>query len=164
VPSSLNWSETSNWSGGVAPSGSVGTLEFPALPDCPGTATCYYSGNDISGTSANEISIDDGVPVDVGLPTSEQAITLGAGGLTAAPSTNDNGSFARWGIPLTLGADQTWSITGGAKSEGLMTVKLTQTGRRLLNRAQQLDMIATASFTPTGGSTVTRRKSFRLRR
>jgi Spy/CpxP family protein refolding chaperone len=34
-PASGNWSSGANWQGGVAPSGTVGTLSFPATP-CPG--------------------------------------------------------------------------------------------------------------------------------
>ncbi|MEA2469250.1 MAG: hypothetical protein QOE38_248, partial [Thermoleophilaceae bacterium] len=47
------WSNTSNWAGGVAPSGSVGTLTFPMLTSAactasPPTATCLTSNNDIA--------------------------------------------------------------------------------------------------------------------
>lgn len=121
VPNARNWSETTNWSGGVAPSRSVGTLKFPALPGCPSTDACFASGNDISGITANAISIDDGVPYQVGFgaPSSEPAVTLGGGGLTAAPAADDTGPFASWDIPLMLDANQTWSITGGPTTSGL---------------------------------------------
>lgn len=81
-----NWSNGGNW-GGTAPSGSVGTLAFPALtsPACtanPPTATCHQSNNDVSGLNVSALSIDDGV----GYQISGKAITLGAGGITASPS------------------------------------------------------------------------------
>ncbi|HEY5318825.1 MAG TPA: Ig-like domain repeat protein [Solirubrobacteraceae bacterium] len=106
-----NWSVGTNW-GGTAPSGSVGTLSFPALTGC---TTCYQSSNDVTGLSANAISIDDGVPYDI----TGDGLTLGAGGITAAPSASDTGSNADIGLPLTLGAPQTWSITGGSSSQQL---------------------------------------------
>ncbi|HWF35663.1 MAG TPA: Ig-like domain repeat protein [Solirubrobacteraceae bacterium] len=104
-----NWSAAGNW-GGAAPSGSVGTLTFPALGSC---STCYSSVNDVSGVSANAISIDDSVPYQI----AGNGLTLGAGGITAAPSTAASG--ANITLPLTLGAPQTWSITGGASSQQL---------------------------------------------
>ncbi len=115
-----DWSTGTNWVGDSAPSGSVGTLTFPALTGNGCTSAspsdnCYFSDNDISGLSANAISIDDGV----GYSLQGDGITLGAGGLTAAPSANDNGGMPIFQIPLTLSADQTWSITGGSEEPGL---------------------------------------------
>lgn len=111
---STDWSTTTNWLGGVAPSGSVGTLSFPALTSgaCQGAASdsCYSSDNDINGISANAISIDDGVPYHI----FGTGITL-ANGITAAPSANDPGQGGpSLGVPITLGASQTWSVAGGA--------------------------------------------------
>ncbi len=54
-----------NWSGGVAPSGTVGTLSFPKLkPGCLAfpTTSCYSTENDISGLNVGAMSIDDSVP------------------------------------------------------------------------------------------------------
>ena len=97
-----------NWVGGTAPSGSVGTLTFPAL-----TSGNYETVNDITGLSANAISIDDGV----GYSLNADAITLGSGGLSAAPSTSDTGAGTLISFPITLGASQTWSITGGSQDQ-----------------------------------------------
>ncbi len=115
-----NWSNGVNW-GGTAPSGSVGTLEFPALtsPACtanPPTDTCYHSNNDVSGLNVNALLIDDGVDYVI----SGNAITLGGGGITASPSAARLSSGLK--IPITLGASQTWSINGGPNafhSQGL---------------------------------------------
>jgi hypothetical protein len=108
-----NWSAPANW-GAAAPSGSVGTLSFPALTPSACT-TCYQSSNDTSGLSANAISIDDGVPYQI----MGNGLTLGGGGIAAAPSASDTGSNANIGLPIILGAAQTWSITGGASSQQL---------------------------------------------
>ncbi len=104
------WSNGSNWVGGTAPSGSVGTLTFRALTGCPCN---YLNVNNVSGLSATAISIDDGVGYHMG----GSAITLGSGGLTAAPSLSDAGAATLIQLPITLGASQTWSITGGARKQ-----------------------------------------------
>lgn len=57
------WSNPSNWVGGVAPSGSVGTLRFPLLAGCGGGfGGCYAPVDDIDGLNANAISFDLGAP------------------------------------------------------------------------------------------------------
>jgi hypothetical protein len=81
APGSANWSSATNW-GGSAPSGSVGTLTFPALTSgactaTPPTATCYASSNDVVGLNASGISIDDGESYVI----DGNAITLGSGEL-----------------------------------------------------------------------------------
>jgi hypothetical protein len=104
-----SWSAATNWVGGTAPSGSVGTLAFPALGTC---GTCYQSSNDVTGVSASAITVDDGAPYVIG----GNGLTL-AGGITATPDTS--GSSANITAPITLGAPQTWSITGGSSSQQL---------------------------------------------
>lgn len=108
-----NWSLGSNWGGGVAPSGSVGTLTFPILtsPACasnPPADTCYTSFNNIAGLIANAISIDEGASRYF---LRGDAIELGIGGLSAGTSVT-SGSSVGWGIPLVLQAPQTWTIDG----------------------------------------------------
>jgi hypothetical protein len=77
------------------------------------------SENNVSGLSVNAISIDDGVNYNI----TGNVITLGAGGLTAAPSANDCSPPTFCGpqlrTPITLGASQTWSITGGSANQQL---------------------------------------------
>lgn len=107
---SNGWSNGTNWVGGSAPSGAVGTLTFPALTGCPCN---YLNVNDISGLSATAISIDDGVGYDMG----GSGITLGSGGLRAAPSASDTGAATLIQLPITLGASQTWSVAGGSHSQ-----------------------------------------------
>jgi hypothetical protein len=82
--SDANWSDGMNW-GGSAPSGTVGTLSFPALSgSC--TTTCYQTTNNVPNLNVNELSFDilnsynyngHAIPGD--------AITLGGGGLNGAP-------------------------------------------------------------------------------
>jgi hypothetical protein len=113
APGTPNWSDGTNWEGS-APSGSVGTLTFPALtsPACtakPATATCYTSTNDVAGLTVNAISINEATGY---YNISGNAITLGAGGLTVtAPAGNQYAPTIH--APITLGAPQTWTINGG---------------------------------------------------
>lgn len=121
---SPNWSDATNWVGGVTPSGATDSLVFPALASgscatSPTSATCYASGDDLAGGSAHAISIDDGA----GYSISGNAIDLGSGGLTAAPSGNDPtpvNPTSILSLPLTLSAPQTWTITGGVADQQLV--------------------------------------------
>ena len=120
------WSDGTNWEGGLAPAGSVGTLTFPALSSSactaePPTATCYQSNNNTSGLSVNSISIANGVPYSV----TGEPITLGAGGLTASPGATGTPSglplfdLADLNVPVALSSPQTWSIIEGKHGRGL---------------------------------------------
>jgi hypothetical protein len=105
---SAGWSNSGNWSGGTAPSGTVGTLTFPTLSSgcsaSPPTGTCYVSSNDVGGINADGLSIDNsGGYYTIG----GSGIHLGAGGLTVT------GSAGSIGLPITINASQTWSISGG---------------------------------------------------
>jgi large repetitive protein len=108
-----NWSTGANWVGGNAPSGTAGTLAFPALPTA--CKICYQSSNDLTGLRADGISIDDGT----GYAVSGNTFTLGAGGIVAAPSARDTAVVAYINAPFSLGAPQTWSITGGTSYQQL---------------------------------------------
>ena len=95
----------------------LGTLSFPALPNC-GQGTCYGSMDDLTfGMSATAIDIDDAVGYQVQSDDGvgpAPAIGLGAGGLTATPTaaSNSYGSGVWWMQPLDLTAAQTWTVTG----------------------------------------------------
>lgn len=112
IGASAHWSAAGNWSGSAAPSGSLGQLSFPALTD-PACAqlspikTCYTSTNDIRGLAATSITVDDGVAYQI----TGDAITLGAGGLTATSSAHPT-CCASFYAPITLDAAQRWSLTG----------------------------------------------------
>ncbi|MFL5823811.1 MAG: hypothetical protein ACJ764_10260 [Solirubrobacteraceae bacterium] len=117
------WSAPANWSGHTVPGGSVGTLVFPKLgggcsPSSSSTKSCYLAGNDVSGLSAEAISIDDAE----GYSLSGDPITLGAGGITAAPQ------IARCpcgpttlAFPINLSARQTWSLSAGAPGSAFVS-------------------------------------------
>ena len=120
---STNWSNGTNWVGSTAPSGTVGTLTFPALTSSactanPPSSACYTGNDDFTALSANAISIDDGVGYDL----SGNEITLGSGGLTAAPSVDDTGSVPQLDFPIALGANETWSIAGGAQNQQQLSI------------------------------------------
>lgn len=107
------WSNPANWQGGVPPSGSVGTLRFPKLGGgCSVTSqptTCYSASNDLTGVSAHAVSLD----TSQGYSLFGNALTIGAGGLTAEPATNKCPcGFTGIFMPIVLGADQAWSMAG----------------------------------------------------
>lgn len=98
------WSDAGNWSGATAPSGSVGTLTFPALNTCSYCASSACgSEDDVAGLSANALSIDDSASYNIYGP---QSLTLGAGGVTAAPTAHA-GDSAVLLSSVVLGAPQT---------------------------------------------------------
>ncbi len=120
------WSQSVNWdSNGVPSSSLTGTdLSFPALTGAacttsPQTATCYTSVDDLGALSVNSLTIEDGLGYSLTAAGSSDTITLGAGGLTAAPSASDPAQSvgARIDIPIMLGANQSWSITGGTSNQ-----------------------------------------------
>jgi hypothetical protein len=120
---SHRWSDSANW-GGTAPSGTVGTLEFPELiaPACtanPATAACYETENDISAPSVNAITLDDHAPYSL----RGKGIEIGAGGITA--STTGSGQIPNIELPITLDASQTWSINGNNTYGGLQVGSIT---------------------------------------
>jgi hypothetical protein len=121
-----DWSNGANWAGGVAPiaASSIGTMTFPLLAngDCttePSTGACYHSVNDLTGLSVNQLQLNNGVVL--GNPEtffdyyrlSGDGITLGSGGLSASSPANANLPRPFYlELPITLGASQTWSLTG----------------------------------------------------
>ena len=106
-----NWSNATNW-GGTTPSGAVGTLTFPSLGTAacelePTTTTCYQTHNDLAGLNVTALSL--GCRYNL----TGNAITLGAGGLQeTCASFNNSFLGSHLGIPIVLGASQTWSIVG----------------------------------------------------
>lgn len=111
-PSGLVWSNGQNWAGGTAPSGSVGTLSFPRLTGsgCASMSSSSYAcdtaQNDLSGLSANAITIDS----SSGYLLMGNPLTLGAGGLTAAPGAGCPCGVPLIALPITLGVSQAWSV------------------------------------------------------
>lgn len=113
------WSEPANWQGDSAPTGSlaVSELAFPALTSVactlePRLHPCYFSENDISGLSAEALTLDDGNDYVIG----GDQLSLGAGGLTARPEASHSaGDFLE--LPLRLTASQTWKIADRSGGE-----------------------------------------------
>ncbi len=118
-----NWSVANNWKGGMAPNGTVGTLTFPdlahssAYEECP--PQCYQSNNDIPGLEVNQLAFTTAHNAQYFIEG--DALTLGAGGLTASSTSGDpyGGGYARLSLPITLGAPQVWSIAGDNYASGI---------------------------------------------
>src|SRR5579862_718733 len=151
-----NWSDTANWTGAAAPSGAVGTLGFPACA----AAGCYQSTNDVSGLTADALSIDDGQPYVI----SGDGLSLGSGGLTAGTTNSTIVGTPQLDLPVTLTADQTWAIDGsgggalavdGALSgSGGLTLSLTGNAPVAVGSLSGLDD-ELGPFTATGSGTLT---------
>jgi hypothetical protein len=112
-----NWSNGANWVGGSAPApfSSIGTLNLPSLPtiNCPNltpTTAGYISNNDLNGLTIEHLQLDN-LFISCSYEITGQGITLGSGGLSAAP-TDAYGGSAQLLLPITLGASQTWNLTG----------------------------------------------------
>jgi hypothetical protein len=112
---SRGWTDTANWEAGVIPSSSEPVaLEFPRLTSAsctssPPTDTCYESENDVSGLNVESMQVEDSQTYVI----EGDPITLGGGGLTAAPATNTTKQIGSiLSLPIALGASQTWNIAG----------------------------------------------------
>lgn len=108
------WSDATNWVGGIVPSSAVGRLTFPLLTgDCSSSQpsdACYLGSNDLVGLNAQAVRID----VGAGYSLSGNAITLGAGGLTAMSALRRCPcGVTTLSLPMLLSANQTWSVDGG---------------------------------------------------
>jgi hypothetical protein len=106
----LGWSHDSNWEGGAAPSSSQPIdLRFPRLPSCLGV--CYESEDDLSGIQAESLEVDDGDEYFLG--GEGDPLTLGSGGLIAAPAAGSSGPAGDFlELPISLSASQDWSFAG----------------------------------------------------
>jgi Domain of unknown function (DUF6531) len=110
-----NWSDGTNWDGGTAPSGTVGTLTFPSPPNsmCEGLSildTCGNTNNNISGLGVNGLAFPDPSGAPAGYALAGEALTLGSGGIAADVAVGDLQGEATFSLPITLGAKQTWSL------------------------------------------------------
>lgn len=119
---SAGWSTASNWVGGEAPTASstLEKLEFPLLTSeaCesdPLHHPCYISENDLSGLTAESLQMDASAEYLI----LGNALTLGSGGLSAAPSMEPHEAFSLLLTPLVLGAAQTWNIAGFGTSTSI---------------------------------------------
>jgi hypothetical protein len=153
------WSAGANWEGDAAPATSqtIETLTFPHLEsrECdsiPETATCYLALNDISGLTVESMRLDD---ADDYLLAGE-GMTLGSGGLTAAPPAGTSGFAGSFMVmPLELDASQKWSIAnhnGGEIEENglLLGGELTGAGSALTVELSNGPALVLANSTEVG--------------
>ncbi len=112
-----NWSDGKNWKGKVAPAapGPV-RLAFPS-PTCAATTVdCGDSMNDIGGLTVSKLSIKVVAATSPlpGLNVSGDSIRLDSlSEKTTVPSGTSYSSLPLIGLPITLGAAQTWKFNGG---------------------------------------------------
>ena len=102
------WSAPSNWSTNVSPSGSIGTLTFPALTNC-GSSSCEASTDDLAGLGANGLSL----ALNGGYAITGSQLSIGAGGVTAdsaQPTSPVQSLYDSIGDPIQLTDPQTWSL------------------------------------------------------
>lgn len=127
------WSVAANWVGGAAPApnSTVGTLSFGAEspPSCD-SFNCVTVHNDVSGLSVGALWI-----TDPRIKIEGKALTLGAGGLHARYITASSQGVVA--MPITLGADQTWTVDRPADyldygSFGFLQVQGAVTGTQAL--------------------------------
>lgn len=108
------WSESSNWVGGTAPTGSVGTVVFPPSQGCTNAnPSGCITVDDISGLSVDAIRFETGYIVG---GVTGDPLTLGSGGLTVQAAANTSSQVHPSFSPsIILSAPQTWSIVGHSK-------------------------------------------------
>ncbi len=112
----LDWSNATNWSLGIAPTGSVSALVFPALTgaNCtmsPPSDACYTSVDNVAGLTTGTLSITAAADWVFSGDSASDPLTIGSGGLNVAPGS---GAIAGFGMPITLGASQTWTVGSGS--------------------------------------------------
>jgi hypothetical protein len=115
------WSNPDNWTPNVVPVAGQ-PLIFPVLPSqcsvSSPNSTCYISTDDLSGASelsVPSVNIDAGASYQIsgtGNGINATHLILGSGGLTDAPSSNGSDSINDISLPITLGADQVWALSG----------------------------------------------------
>lgn len=109
-----NWSTGSSWVGGVAPSGTVGTLFFPSSV-CGAPGACGITKADIAGLAATTLalrSIHGSSGWALAQPQSQAYPLTLTGGIDAAFSDAGEARFtvASLTLPIVLGAPNTWTV------------------------------------------------------
>jgi hypothetical protein len=120
----LAWSSGSDWQGNVAPSGTVDAI---SLGDLGTVCAPCFTHDDISGLATGELDID----LSQGYYDYGDSLTISGNGGTpnlgidatlpdgAAPSSEYWVGEADLNGGITLGADQTWDVTGDPGGAGL---------------------------------------------
>jgi hypothetical protein len=119
---SVAWSAGANWGGGAAPSGGLDVLSLPASsPGCQGWA-CGYAVDDIPSLAVGTLQLDSSTNYLVAPMSSVDSLTL-TGGLsfgTSSPTAGD--LLTTMVVPVTLGAAQTWNVSGVAGTPTQLTL------------------------------------------
>lgn len=107
------WSSAGNWSGGAAPSGSVGVLSLPAAGSSCSSWDCSFGIDDIASLAAGTLQIDSSSNFLVTPLQTGDSITL-TGGLSFSTTTASSSSrlLTKMVVPLALGGAQTWTLSG----------------------------------------------------
>ncbi len=158
-----DWSLPSNWSGGAAPSGSVGTLTFPdlsansACTTTPSTAACYVSTDNVPGIGASGLDFTQSTGAYFIGSAGGASLGIGSGGISATGATSRDSL----NVPLQLTANQVWTVS---KSTELMlaggisaapgqtpapTLGVTLSGQSVLGLGGPVE---TGGFTATGAT------------
>jgi hypothetical protein len=119
----VTWSTAANWSTGGAPGGSVDTLMLPATsPSCIGWA-CAYTVDDVSGLTVGTLEMDSSANYLVAPMSSANSLKLMAGLSFGTYSPTHGGRLLTTMIvPLSLGAAQTWNVSGVAGTPTQLTL------------------------------------------
>lgn len=107
-----------NWSSSSVPASPLDVLSFPDLGACDSSIeTCYTSTDDLGAVTANQLSVDNARSYDLEPADNSDTLTLlGNGGspnvglATVAPTGFLGVPYIS--IPITLGADQAWTVGG----------------------------------------------------
>ena len=108
-----DWSLPSNWSGGAAPSGSVGTLTFPdlsansACTTTPQTEACYVSTDNVPGIGASGLDFTQSTGAYFIGSAGGASLGIGSGGISATGATSRDSL----NVPLQLTANQVWTVS-----------------------------------------------------
>lgn len=116
---SPQFSNQGNWTEEVAPSGSVTSLVFPTLT-ASACGTCESATDDVHGLSTNGITIASNADYFLDADANNDALTIGAGGLTDTPAAG-TGAGSEDFFPFTLSAAQTWTIDGDLALNGAVS-------------------------------------------
>jgi hypothetical protein len=153
------WSLGDDWSGGVAPSGSIGTLSFgdlgSACDNGTSSAACYSIDEDLQNVSVDRLDIADNEPYRLGgyaLTLDGDSNGIGIGTAPAEPASAGGIPFV---AALELGASQTWDLDSGAASPGGLEVDMVGASTNYSLNLQLGDTlyttsVATADVSATG--------------
>jgi glycosyl hydrolase family 6/Big-like domain-containing protein len=127
-----DWSDVNNW-GGTAPSGAVTSLAFPNVEPCASNTSCETSMDDVAGLSTGSVSIESNGTYDITGDPAKPLSLDSSSGLTVAPSAGSAvvGDSVTFTVPVTLTADQQWSLNPALPNEPITFGSITGAGENL---------------------------------